>query len=149
MKKDSAKNDAVRTTRARIIHLKNDYKEIMNRIEKALHQHHASVQSSEDSKEAQPSPLRASASSASTQATNRTTLDPPFAKVNSVATSSPAQEAGLKAGDKIRNFGSVHWRNHESLRKVSEVVQRSERVSQIPHWAFSCADIFFLSELFW
>ncbi|KAF7503111.1 hypothetical protein GJ744_004320 [Endocarpon pusillum] len=117
----------IRTTRSRIIHLKNDYKEIMNRIEKALHQHHASLHGSEDSKEEPPSSLRQNASSASTQTPSRTTSDPPFAKVNSVATSSPAQEAGLKVGDKIRNFGTVHWRNHENLRKVAEVVQRSER----------------------
>ncbi len=120
----------VRTTRARIIYLKNDYKELMNRIEKGLHQHHASAQGSEDSKEAQSLSTQHTGEE-DTQIPSRTTLDPPFAKVNSVAPSSPGQEAGLKVGDKIRNFGAVNWRNHENLRKVAEVVQRSGGVGQI------------------
>jgi 26S proteasome regulatory subunit N4 len=121
---------SVRTTRARIIHLKNDYKELMNGIEKGLHQYHASSSlDSEGSKEAQPSSIRHTAEE-DTQTSNRTTPDPPFAKVNSIAPSSPAQEAGLKVGDKIRNFGPVRWTNHENLQKVAEVVQRSEGVSR-------------------
>lgn len=102
----------------------------MNRIEKGLHQHHASVQGSEDSKEIQPQ-LSQQNADRNAQVSNRTTSDPPFARVNSVALSSPAHEAGLKVGDEVRNFGPVHWRNHENLRKVAEVVQRNEGVGNI------------------
>lgn len=102
----------------------------MNRIEKGLHQRHATLQDSEDSKEAQPLSIRHNVEE-NTQTPSRTVSDPPFAKVNSVAPSSPAQEAGLKVGDTIRNFGPVYWRNHENLRKVAEVVQRSEGVSYL------------------
>jgi 26S proteasome regulatory subunit N4 len=127
MSKHSADNRLVRTTRARIIRLKTDYKDLMNRIEIGLHQHHASLQESGDSKESQPEITRQN-DVTNDQTPGRTTIESPFAKVNSVAPSSPAQEAGLKVGDKIRNFGLATWRNHENLRKVAEVVQRSEGV---------------------
>ena len=55
-------------------------------------------------------------------------LETPFAKVNTVESGSPAHEASLKAGDRIRTFGSANWTNHENLRKVAEVVQRNEGV---------------------
>lgn len=59
--------------------------------------------------------------------------DTPFAKVNSVVPGSPADEAGLKAGDWIRKFGDVNWLNHEKLNKVAETVQRNQGVSrQVP-----------------
>lgn len=99
----------------------------MDKIEKGLHQHHASSRNFDDSKEAQPSSVQHS-TEVDRQMPSTATPDPPFAKVNSVAPSSPAHEAGLQIGDKIRNFGSVNWRNHENLRKVAEVVQRSEGV---------------------
>ena len=56
-------------------------------------------------------------------------LEAPFAKVNSVATGSPAETAGLKAGDQIRNFGYVNHTNHDGLRRVGECVQGNEDVS--------------------
>ena len=102
----------------------------MNRIEKGLHQHHASLRESGESKDVQSSSAGPSVEQ-NVQTSGRTTLDPPFAKVNAVAPSSPAHEAGLKVGDKIRNFGAVHWRNHDNLRRVSEVVQRQEGVGNI------------------
>jgi 26S proteasome regulatory subunit N4 len=108
--------------------LKNDYKELMDRIEKGLHQHHAALQDPEDTKEV-PSPSVQRNADDSMQISS--SLDPPFAKVNSVEPSSPAHEAGLKVGDKIRNFGPVHCRNHENLRKVAEVVQRNEGVHNL------------------
>lgn len=56
-------------------------------------------------------------------------LEAPFAKVNSVATGGPAETAGLKAGDQIRNFGYVNHSNHDGLRRVGECVQANEGVS--------------------
>ena len=55
-------------------------------------------------------------------------IDTPFAKVNSVVPGSPADAAGLKAGDRVRRFGEVNWLNHEKLSKVAETVQRNQGV---------------------
>jgi 26S proteasome non-ATPase regulatory subunit 9 len=59
------------------------------------------------------------------------TLEVPFAKVNSVVADSPADTAGLKAGDEIRNFGYVNKSNHDGLKKVAECVQGNEGVSLV------------------
>lgn len=56
-------------------------------------------------------------------------LVPPFAKVNTVAANSPAEQAGLKAGDLIRIFGYVDRHNHDNLKKIAECVQGNEGVS--------------------
>ncbi|RMZ87537.1 hypothetical protein DV736_g5240, partial [Chaetothyriales sp. CBS 134916] len=112
----------VRVTRARIIHLRNDWKELMDGIEKGLHVHHANLQASESFKQTE--------SSASQRAPLTTAVAPaapetPFARVNSVEPGSPANEAGLKRGDQIRRLGTVIWSNHERLRKVAEAVQQN------------------------
>lgn len=111
----------VRVTRARIIHLRNDWKELMDKIEKALHQHHANIQAEEAKK-----PATVNQDSACTTSSGPPPApEAPFAKVNSVEPESPANEAGLKAGDLIRRFGTAIWSNHERLRKVGEVVQQN------------------------
>jgi 26S proteasome non-ATPase regulatory subunit 9 len=46
-----------------------------------------------------------------------------------VVSGSPADSAGLKAGDEVRNFGYVNHTNHEGLRRVGECVQSNEGVS--------------------
>lgn len=58
-------------------------------------------------------------------------LDEPFAKVNSVVDNSPADSAGLKAGDLIRAFGYVNKSNHDNLTKVGECVQGNEGVIHV------------------
>jgi len=112
----------VRTTRARIIYLRNDYKELMGIIEKHLHEHFASLEEGAEGPAAsfETSELRDSIPE---------TLDQPFAKVNSVVENSPAETAGLRSGDLIRNFGYVNRGNHDNLRKVAECVQGNEGVS--------------------
>ncbi|KKY28005.1 putative 26s proteasome non-atpase regulatory subunit [Phaeomoniella chlamydospora] len=114
----------IRSTRARIIRLKNDYKELMKKIETGLHDHHARLQAkaAEDASKSQ---------SSTAQGIQQTTsqigiIETPFAKVNTVADGSPAQTAGMKQGDGIRSFGEINWMNHENLTKVAEVVQRNE-----------------------
>ncbi|KAK6189393.1 GTP-binding nuclear protein gsp1/Ran [Pestalotiopsis sp. IQ-011] len=109
----------IRTTRARIIHLRNDYKDLMNAIEKHLHEHFASLDETDDLPTA-----RTGAGMLGDSITP--TLDEPFARVNSVVPESPAYTAGLKAGDEIRNFGYVNRANHDGLKKVAECVQGSE-----------------------
>lgn len=121
----------IRTTRARIVRLKNDYKGLMARIESALQDHWANAA-------ALPPPPPPNGASSATQTNTldlgaagnttggRVVLETPFAKVNSVVPSSPAATAGLKAGDKITKFGDVDWMNHEKLARVAQTVQQNE-----------------------
>ncbi|EHK50051.1 uncharacterized protein TrAtP1_007937 [Trichoderma atroviride] len=110
----------IRTTRARIIRLRNDYKSLMGVIEKYLHEHFANLQEGDAAPSTAGEELRILPDSQSEQ------LDEPFAKVNSVAANSPAQQAGLQPGDEIRNFGYVNRSNHDGLKKVAECVQGNE-----------------------
>lgn len=112
----------IRVTRARIINLRNDWKDLMERIETGLHEHHANLQSSHSFKQAEA----ASAAESATPIQSSTTApERPFAKVQSIEPGSPANEAGLKVGDQLRRFGGAIWSNHERLRKLSEVVQQN------------------------
>lgn len=95
----------------------------MGVIEKHLHEHFASLEDDADV----PAPSIVDSSQLRDSRTEQ--LDPPFAKVNSVVVNSPAETAGLRAGDLIRNFGYVNSENHDSLRKVAECVQGNEGVS--------------------
>ncbi|KAF4829173.1 GTP-binding nuclear protein GSP1/Ran [Colletotrichum tropicale] len=112
----------VRTTRARIIHLRNDYKDLMVLVEKHLHEHFASLQEDD---ETQPAPSRGDIGLLPDHVPSET-LQEPFAKVNSVVPGSPADEAGLKPNDEIRNIGYVSLANHDNLKKVAECVQGNE-----------------------
>ncbi|OHF04325.1 26S proteasome non-ATPase regulatory subunit 9 [Colletotrichum orchidophilum] len=121
----------VRTTRARIIHLRNDYKELMAMVEKQLHEHFASLKE-EDVPEV---PLPGGADNLADHPASRL-LEEPFAKVNSVVPGSPADLAGLEPNDHIRNFGYVNRSNHDNLKKVAECVQGNEgRFAGLSHSA--------------
>lgn len=112
----------IRITRSRIIHLRNDYKGLMNKIEKGLHAHHATIAASLAA--AAPSSITPPSSVAAAQL-----IEAPFARVNTVAPGSPAADAGLQPGDHIKRFGSANVLNHARLAKVAEVVGQSEGVS--------------------
>ncbi|KAF2206103.1 26S proteasome non-ATPase regulatory subunit 9 [Delitschia confertaspora ATCC 74209] len=108
----------IRTTRARIIRLKNDYKDLMSRIEVGLHEHHAKMaESGQNQTEVPVVPGGIQGATA---------LEAPFAKVNSVVPGSPAETAGLKVGDNITKFGWVDWTNHDKLSRVAEAVSQNE-----------------------
>ncbi|KAK5990900.1 26S proteasome non-ATPase regulatory subunit 9 [Cladobotryum mycophilum] len=111
----------IRTTRARIIRLRNDHKNLMTVIEKYLHEYFANLQNNDNTQT--PS---GNAGSSILPDSQPDALDEPFAKINTVANGSPAEEAGLKAGDEIRNFGYVNRSNHDNLKKVAECVQGNE-----------------------
>lgn len=117
----------IRTTRSRVIHLRNDYKELMNVIEKAVHAHFEFLQKNPlPENTAPPAPATNGTSNGTAQAEAAQVLEAPFAKVNSVVEGSPAAQAGLKPQDLIRRFGYVDRRNHEGLKKVAECVQGNE-----------------------
>ncbi len=111
----------IRTTRARIIRLKNDLKEVMKQVQVVVEEHFAA------GKTLEPSPS-AQSWSAGTSGSGASAIEPPFAKVNTVAAGSPAAEAGLKAGDRVTKFGTANYTNHERLSKVAQVVQQNENV---------------------
>lgn len=98
----------------------------MSKIELGLHEHHASYQASNPPT---ASPSNQGAVRSGSAATDQGLIETPFAKVNSVVPASPADDAGLKAGDRIRKFGDVNWLNHEKLSKVAETVQRNQGAS--------------------
>lgn len=112
----------IRTTRARIIHLRNDHKEVMKQLEKGLHAHFEALQNAQSTSNAAATTAQSSLPTSSQTGIT----DTPFARVNSVAPGSPAEQAGVKTGDLVRSFGPVNWVNHERLAKVGEVVQQNE-----------------------
>lgn len=102
----------------------------MSKIEKHIHEHFASLMENGNG-DAEGAEDQAAA--AATEPTLRDyvppALDETFAKVNTVASNSPAATAGLQPGDLIRNFGWVNSANHDGLKKVAECVQGNEGVS--------------------
>lgn len=111
----------IRITRSRIIHLRNDYKGLMNKIEKGLHAHHATIAAS----------LAATPSSPATSSSTTQLIEAPFARVNTVVPGSPAAEAGMRPGDLIKRFGTVNALNHSRLSRVAELVTQNEGVSAL------------------
>ena len=99
----------------------------MNRIEKGLHERHASLQAAGLPKEESVDVVAGPAEERQPEVI----LETPFARVNAVESGSPAYEANLKVGDRIRTFGAANWTNHENLRKVAEVVQHNEGVRSL------------------
>ncbi|GAQ45302.1 putative 26S proteasome regulatory subunit [Aspergillus tubingensis] len=119
----------IRTTRARIIRLRNDHKDVMSHLEKGIHNHFANLQRAQTAVQSGGGLNGTSGSQPSVSGNNTSgagTSGLPFAKVNSVVPGSPADQAGLRVGDTVREFGSANWLNHERLSKVAEIVQQSE-----------------------
>ncbi|GAB1727552.1 hypothetical protein NU195Hw_g565t1 [Hortaea werneckii] len=118
----------IRTTRSRIIFLKNNHKDLMRKLEVAVQEAFATgkapdVPATTASNAAPRAPaVQAEPSAASSGAA----IEPPFARVNTVAPNSPADQAGMLAGDKVTRFGTANWTNHERLSKVAQVVQNNE-----------------------
>lgn len=89
----------------------------MSKIEDGLHSHHAQARNPPTVLSSSTSGQHSTSSADSVQL-GTSSLGAPFAKVNSVVPGSPAEEAGLKTGDKIRRFGNIDWVSHEKLSKL-------------------------------
>lgn len=100
----------------------------MASIEIGLHDLHSRSQNLDDSKNSSSSPSVDERSSSQLRNLSSATNERPFARISSVDSGSPAEEAGLLVGDQIQLFGSVHARNRAELQRVAEVVQRHEGV---------------------
>jgi 26S proteasome non-ATPase regulatory subunit 9 len=119
-------------TRARIIHLKNDHKNVMSRLEIAIEEQFAQIranQAAELEPVLPPAPLSIPNRSATGPISP---IEIPFAKVDEVISNSPAEAAHLQVADQIIRFGTVNATNHERLRRLGEVVAQNEGVSC--HW---------------
>jgi len=103
---------AVRTARARLIHLRNDLNHITNEIALALE----NVLAKRDS----PKP------STSEPMDVDHADDAPFALVDGVAPSSPAAEAGLRCNDRIVQFDTLNRVNHDRLQAMPGVLSKNE-----------------------
>ena len=106
----------------------------MARIETGLHAQHAEYRASPTARRQEPSDHPPSSSQhptnpASLHSDNTATpglVDTPFARVKSVEPKSPADEAGLKVGDRVRRIEDINWVNHEVLTRVAALVNRSQ-----------------------
>lgn len=113
---------SVRTARVRLHELKNDLKNIMGEIEKALHEVHA-----HNAKVAQETKMQVDKAKAKElESSIPITPGVAFAKVNAIAPDSPAKEAGLEKGDLLLQIGNINSSNHQNLTKLNELVAGSE-----------------------
>lgn len=102
----------------------------MTRIEKGLHEVHASYASNKITGKL---PVSGSSYGQSVKedqnSQNPNDFEPSFARISEVFRGAPAETAGLKVEDRITRFGNINWINHEKLSKVAETVQSNEGVS--------------------
>uniref|UniRef100_A0A0N4ZQM3 Nas2_N domain-containing protein n=1 Tax=Parastrongyloides trichosuri TaxID=131310 RepID=A0A0N4ZQM3_PARTI len=105
----------VRITRSEIINLRNDRKELNNKIEELLLTIHEKAKEHENiNKEHSKEEL-----------VHRTSNDP-FVKVISIKPHSPSDNGGLLVGDEIIQFGIYHKGNFNDLTQLSEYVKECE-----------------------
>ena len=111
---------AVRSSRQKVIRLRNDHKVVMKEIENKLHQLHAEFKvkklSQSDTQKATMDPNR----------NREILLEKTFARISMVARGSPADQAELKNGDLVLDFGSVNISNFTDVSDIGKVVQHSE-----------------------
>ena len=104
----------------------------MDHIEKALHVHFANQSGSEATiTESGQQVSRRSTDDVQLSTNNVSELPQetrPFAKVNSIVSGSPADQAGLLPGDEVVKFGDINWLNHEKLSQVARLVHTHEGV---------------------
>ncbi|VEU23537.1 DEKNAAC104714 [Brettanomyces naardenensis] len=100
----------VRLVRVQIIRLRNDLKEILGLLETKVAERFQEINSGH--------------ATGSDKTVDLTQLIP-FATVEELAVSGPADEAGLRVGDRILRFGNVDVTNHRSLLNLAPVVRNN------------------------
>ena len=99
----------IRHARNRIICLRNDLKDIMAKIEAGMHGLHEKSRTEGNG----------------TNCAENVSVPPPcFAIIDIVTPGSPAQEDGLRVGDRVAEFGNVNADNFGALSDVGKEVQR-------------------------
>lgn len=132
----------VRVKRGRLACIETDHGEIMKRIEKLVQEIHqeAKLKGAFCTPASAPATATSSSSTvatapAPTQVVEEGKAQPPttapprkhvvFALIDQVFRSSPAEEAGLKEGDLLVEFGSVDAENHANFSAIVQLVQDS------------------------
>ncbi|BEJ16326.1 hypothetical protein CspHIS471_0509310 [Cutaneotrichosporon sp. HIS471] len=115
---------AIRHVRAALVRLYNDRDEVIRRLATALE---SAFQVDPSAPQPQPqSQFRPPASANGHRDVPETWPDRPVARVNSVAPSSPAADAGLAPGDIIYSFSGITAATEGGMQAIGAVVQRSE-----------------------
>ncbi|VDK58366.1 unnamed protein product [Anisakis simplex] len=112
---------SVRSARQSIICASNDRKQLTVEIEDMMLQLHAMAKQNSSSSSNQNSLQNDDQSNEIVKRTSNRV----FAKIDTVAPSSPAHEAGLKNGDPIVQFGSLHAENFSDINQLAGIVQNS------------------------
>ncbi|EDW84089.1 uncharacterized protein Dwil_GK13330 [Drosophila willistoni] len=117
----------VRQARQTIICLQNDHKELMNQIQSLLNQYHSEIANTDPELVNRASALdldgdRTTGGSAQQEINTRVIV-----MVNLVSPHSPAEEAGIRVGDKILRFGSINGNNFKNdLSQIGEIVRNMQ-----------------------
>ena len=111
----------VRERRHRLACLRNDHKAVMNKVEASLYALHREATRSVSSYG------RKSAEAPAQRAVAPRDLAPiiAFCQVENVLLGSPAEQGGLRSGDRILSFGDATVKNHRNLMALSQVVRDS------------------------
>lgn len=104
----------VRKTRAHIVYIQNDLRDIMDKIEEGLHKVHANAREE-----------KVHLGTTNYENESKPILSP-FLKVDTVTDGSPAKLAGLQVDDLVLAFGSVTLQNFSSLQVIGSIVQYSK-----------------------
>ncbi|ALC47354.1 CG9588 [Drosophila busckii] len=118
----------VRQARQNIICLQNDHKKLMDQIQTMLNQYHAEVSTTDPELVNRASALELNSER---EPGGAMITEPPLTRVivivNLVSPNSPAEEAGLRVGDKIMRFGSINGNNFQNnLAQIGEVVRHMQ-----------------------
>lgn len=124
---------AVRADRHKVAVLTNDHKRITNQIEQLMHELHAEVRKAPAVDAAQrprttdaSSSLAAPAQPAATVTSAAASAIRPFAVIDEMSASSPAEEAGLQVGDQLISFADVSAQTANTLPSVAATLQANE-----------------------
>lgn len=113
----------VRHARSRVNRLRNDLKAIMAQIESGVQDFHEKSRTE---------------GNGTNCVSNRVVLPPCFAAIDLVTEGSPAQQDGLKVGDRVAVFGSVNADNFGALSDVGREVRQNQgrevRVKVVRNW---------------